>query len=104
MVRSNRMTKALEKLFWLYLFINPVLDIINGYFISSSLKVGILDVEYVSTLGVTPSLVIRMLFDGRKKNKRPLANANAEPPKPAAPTEEAPKPEEAQTEKGGEQA
>lgn len=62
MVRSNRMTKALEKLFWLYLFINPVLDIINGYFISSSLKVGILDVEYVSTLGVTPSLVIRMLF------------------------------------------
>ena len=62
MVRSNRMTRVLEKLFWLYLFINPALDIINGYFISSSMKIGILDVEYVSTLGVTPSLIIRMLF------------------------------------------
>ena len=62
MVRTNRLTKALEKLFWLYLFINPILDIVNGFFISSSMKIGILDVEFVSTLGVTPSLVIRMLF------------------------------------------
>ena len=62
MLQTNRMTKALEKLFWIYLFINPVLDIINGFFISTNLKIGILDVEYVSTLGVTPSLVIRMLF------------------------------------------
>ena len=62
MLRSNRLTKALEKLFWFYLFLNPVLDIINGFFISNALNVGILDVEFVSTLGVTPSLVIRMLF------------------------------------------
>ena len=62
MIRSNRLTKALEKLFWIYLFINPVLDIVNGFFISNNLKVGILDVEFVSTLGVTPSLIIRMLF------------------------------------------
>lgn len=62
MLRSNRLTKALEKLFWIYLFLNPILDIVNGFFISSTLNVGILDVEFVSTLGVTPSLVIRMLF------------------------------------------
>lgn len=62
MIRSNRMTKALEKLFWIYLFINPILDIVNGFFISNNMQVGILDVEFVSTLGVTPSLIIRMLF------------------------------------------
>ena len=62
MIRSNRLTKILEKIFWIYLFVNPLLDIINGYFISNTLEVGILDVEFVSTLGVTPSLVIRMLF------------------------------------------
>ena len=62
MIRSNRITKALEKLFWVYLFINPVLDIVNGFFISNNMQVGILDVEFVSTLGVTPSLIIRMLF------------------------------------------
>ena len=52
----------MEKIFWIYLFINPILDIVNGFFISNSMEVGILDVEFVSTLGVTPSLVIRMLF------------------------------------------
>ena len=62
MLRSNRLTQFLEKLFWFYLFLNPVLDIINGFFISTTLNIGILDVEFVSTLGVTPSLVIRMLF------------------------------------------
>ena len=62
MIRSNRITKALEKLFWVYLFINPVLDIVNGFFIRNNMQVGILDVEFVSTLGVTPSLIIRMLF------------------------------------------
>ena len=62
MVHSNRLTKTLEKVFWVYLFINPILDIINGFFISNTMQVGILDVEFVSTLGVTPSLVIRMLF------------------------------------------
>ncbi len=62
MLRTNRLIKALEKLFWVYLFINPILDIINGVFISSVMGVGILDVEFVSTLGVTPSLVVRMIF------------------------------------------
>ena len=62
MQQTNRLTRWLEKLFWVYLFINPLLDIVNGFFISTNLKVGILDVEFVSTLGVTPSLVIRMLF------------------------------------------
>jgi len=59
---SNKLTRALEKLFWLFLYLNPLLDILNGLFISNVMTVGILDVEFVSTLGVTPSLVIRMLF------------------------------------------
>ena len=62
MLRSNQLTKTLEKIFWIYLFVNPVLDIVNGLFISTILNVGILDVEFVTTLGVTPSLVIRMVF------------------------------------------
>ena len=60
--RTGGIVKVLEKIFWVYLFINPILDIVNGLFISKVLTIGILDVEYVSTLGVTPSLVIRMLF------------------------------------------
>ena len=62
MIRSNRLTGTMEKIFWIYLFINPILDIVNGFFISNTMEVGILDVEFVTTLGVTPSLVIRMLF------------------------------------------
>ena len=62
MERSSRFSQILEKIFWFYLFLNPILDIVNGYFISSVKKIGILDVEFVSTLGVTPSLIIRMLF------------------------------------------
>ena len=62
MQTSNRLTKTLESIFWLYLFINPLLDILNGLYISVVRTVGNLDVEFVSTLGVTPSLVIRMLF------------------------------------------
>ncbi len=62
MDKSSKLTGFLERLFWLFLFINPLLDIFNGFFISNVLSVGILDVEFVSTLGVTPSLVVRMLF------------------------------------------
>ncbi|MBE6913746.1 MAG: hypothetical protein E7472_02275 [Ruminococcaceae bacterium] len=62
MEKSSKLTRFLERLFLLFLFINPLLDIFNGFFISNVLSVGILDVEFVSTLGVTPSLVVRMLF------------------------------------------
>ncbi len=51
---------TLEKIFWIFLFVNPFLDIINGLYISLVLKVGVLDVKTISTLGVTPSLVVRM--------------------------------------------
>ena len=44
------------------------------------------------------ALVIRMIFEGRRKN-RPATNANADTPK-----EDAPKPDGAQDAKGGEQA
>jgi hypothetical protein len=61
MERRERFTAFLEKLFWIYLFLNPLLDILNGLYISSVMSVGVLDVEYFSTLGITPSLVLRML-------------------------------------------
>jgi len=52
----------LEKLFWIFLFINPLLDILNGMYISLIRQVEVLDVEYINTLGVTPSLVVRMIM------------------------------------------
>jgi hypothetical protein len=54
--------RMLEKLFWVFLFINPFLDIINGVYINLIMGVGVLDVKFTSTLGVTPSLVLRMLM------------------------------------------
>ena len=60
--QQSKAATILEKVFWAYLFINPLLDIINGFYISLVSNVGILDVEFISTLGVTPSLLIRMLF------------------------------------------
>ncbi len=62
MQKTSGFIRILEKLFWIYLFINPILDIGNGFFINNVLKVGVLDVEFVASLGVTPSLVVRMLF------------------------------------------
>ncbi len=61
----NKLDKAagyFEKLFWLFLFINPLLDIINGMYIMLVRNIGVLDVEYINTLGVTPSLVVRMIM------------------------------------------
>ena len=52
----------LEKLFWIFLFVNPLLDIFNGMYISLVQGVGVLDVEFINTLGVTPSLLVRMVM------------------------------------------
>lgn len=62
MNKLSKTTVLMEKLFWIFLFINPFLDIINGLYINLIMGVGILDVEFVSTLGVTPSLLVRMLM------------------------------------------
>lgn len=62
MNKLYKTTVLLEKLFWVFLFINPFLDIINGLYINLIMGVGILDVEFVSTLGVTPSLLVRMVM------------------------------------------
>ncbi|WP_458862474.1 O-antigen ligase family protein [Acidaminobacterium chupaoyuni] len=50
----------LEKFFWLFLFINPFLDIGNGIFISAMEEIKGLTWEQIG-LPVTPSLVIRMV-------------------------------------------
>ena len=62
MKTNSRACEFLEKLFWAFLFINPFLDILNGVYINLILKVNILDIKTTSTLGVTPSLVVRMLM------------------------------------------
>lgn len=62
MKRESRLTLALEKVFWAFLFVNPFLDIISGLYIYYILGIDILDVKTTSTLGVTPSLAIRMLL------------------------------------------
>ncbi len=58
----NKSAKIFEKIFWIFLFINPMLDIFNGMYIMLVRNIGVLDVEYIDTLGVTPSLLVRMVM------------------------------------------
>ncbi len=60
MTNTSGFSARLEKLFWAFLFINPFLDIINGIYINLVMGVDVLDVKFAATLGVTPSLVVRM--------------------------------------------
>lgn len=62
MKEESRLTETLEKIFWLFLFVNPFLDIISGLYIYYIRGIYILDVRTISTLGMTPSLVVRMLM------------------------------------------
>jgi len=62
MNKLDNLSKSFEKIFWIFLFINPLLDIVNGMYIMLVRNIGVLDVEYINTLGVTPSLVVRMLM------------------------------------------
>ena len=62
MKQGNRITLALEKVFWVFLYVNPFLDIITGLYIYYILKIEVLEVMTTSTLGVTPSLAVRMLM------------------------------------------
>jgi len=59
MTRQTQITSALRRFFWIFLFVNPCLDILNGFYLNVIAGVGVLDVE-TATLGVTPTLVIRM--------------------------------------------
>lgn len=61
-IKDRKLIHCLEKIFWAYLFVNPLLDIINGFYINLVNDVDVLDVEFIATLGVTPSLVIRLIF------------------------------------------
>ena len=61
MAKRESILSRLDKFFWFFLFINPFLDILNGVYINIVSGVGMLDVEQNATLGVTPSLVVRML-------------------------------------------
>lgn len=62
MKEESRLVTTLEKFFWVFLFVNPFLDIISGLYIYYIRGIYILDVETISTLGLTPSLVVRMLM------------------------------------------
>lgn len=62
MSKLDKTARLFEKLFWIFLFVNPLLDIVNGMYIMLVRDIGVLDVEYINTLGVTPSLVVRMIM------------------------------------------
>lgn len=62
MKQASGAAALLEKIFWIFLFVNPFLDIINGVYINLVMGVGVLDVKFTNTLGVTPSLVLRMMM------------------------------------------
>jgi hypothetical protein len=62
MTKRENLLAKLENLFWIFLFINPVLDIMNGFYLNVIAGVTALDVESAASMGVTPSLVIRMLM------------------------------------------
>ena len=60
MEKTAGFARRLEQLFWAFLFVNPFLDILNGIYINVVMGVNVLDVKFTSTLGVTPSLIVRM--------------------------------------------
>ena len=52
--------KYLEKFFWIYMFINPLLDLLNGIYFYFVLGISTLDVEFAMP-SITPSLLVRMV-------------------------------------------
>ena len=62
MKRTSKTAELLEKIFWIFLFVNPFLDILNGVYINLVMGVDVLDVKFTNTLGVTPSLLLRMVM------------------------------------------
>lgn len=62
MKEESRLITTLEKFFWVFLFVNPFLDIISGLYIYYIRGIHVLEIRTISTLGVTPSLVVRMLM------------------------------------------
>ena len=61
MKEKPRFLRSLEHFFWVFLFINPFLDILNGVYLNLIQRVGVLDVEN-AVIGITPTLVLRMLL------------------------------------------
>ena len=62
MANREHLAEGLDRFFWVFLFINPFLDILNGFYLNVIAGIGVLDVKSDASLGVTPSLVIRMLM------------------------------------------
>lgn len=59
-MKQSRLVQKLEQFFWIFLFLNPFLDILNGVYMKLIAGIGVLDVETTLT-SITPTLVIRML-------------------------------------------
>jgi len=59
---KTKLVSFLERFFLVFLYINPIIDIFNGIYIIYIKKVNILDINFLPSLGVTPSLVLRMAF------------------------------------------
>ena len=58
--KCRPLADKLERFFWIFLFINPCLDTLNGFYLKEIAKIDMLDVEF-ATGSVTPTLVIRMV-------------------------------------------
>lgn len=59
-MKQSRTIRSLEKFFWLFLFINPFLDILNGVYMKVIAGLNVLDVN-TALSSVTPTLVVRMV-------------------------------------------
>jgi len=61
MVRS-KLLRRLEAIFWSILLINPFLDIFTGFYYNIILGMGTYELRKMPSLGITPSLVVRLVF------------------------------------------
>jgi len=59
--KKNKLLTLLEKVMWIYLFVNPFIDIFTGVYIREILDATELDV-YTSTFSSTPGMYLRMLM------------------------------------------
>lgn len=61
-MNNAKILRCLEKIFLVYLFANPLLDIFNGFYYNVILGYGTYEIRHVASLGITPSLLVRLIF------------------------------------------
>ena len=59
--KSSKLTSILQKILWIYLFLNPLIDFATGFYLCEFLGVSELDIQNY-TFASTPGLYIRMFM------------------------------------------